>query len=104
MLVLYTPQIPKDKYLLSALPFPSQVEAAALPGCQGGNCWKSVPSPAARAAPGMLGETTEGFPKAGGKTHQRCPQGLRRQESRPTHEEAVGSKGKEERGRAWLPV
>lgn len=36
ILLFHTPQIPKAKYLLSALPFPSQAEVAAMPGSWGG--------------------------------------------------------------------
>lgn len=64
ILILHTPQIPKGKYLLSALPFPSQAEVVALPGFQKGRgktlqrgvlgITLAFPCSSADRAPGML--------------------------------------------------
>lgn len=80
--LFHTPQIPKAKYLLSALPFPSQAERrqCLAPGeGEGSPCrevrWASplsFPLSSAARSPVCYGRSQAGFLETGGKTQESC--------------------------------
>lgn len=93
ILVFHTPRIPKAKYLLSALPFPSQAEVAAMPGSWGGRgkplqggalgITPQLSPKLCSPVPGLLWEITGRFPGDWRKHTGELPEGLRGQESGP---------------------
>lgn len=82
ILIFHTPQIPKAKYLLSALPFPSQAEVVAMPGSWGGRgkplqggalgIAPQLPPKLCSRSPVCYGRSQAGFLETGRKTQESC--------------------------------